>query len=93
MPARVEHIEYDPKRSAHIALVCYADGERCYIIAPKGLTVGQEIMNGPESPIKVGNTLRSRNIPVGSTIHCIELLPGKGADGSRCWCFCSTRCS
>ena len=83
MPARVERIEYDPNRSAHIALVCYADGERCYIIAPKGLTVGQEIMNGPESPIKVGNTLPLRNIPVGSTIHCIEMLPGKGAQMVR----------
>ena len=83
VPARVERIEYDPNRSAHIALVCYADGERCYIIAPKGLTVGQEIMNGPESPIKVGNTLPLRNIPVGSTIHCIEMLPGKGAQMVR----------
>ena len=79
VPARVERIEYDPNRSANIALVLYADGERRYIIAPKGLVVGQEIMNGPESPIKVGNTLPLRNIPVGSTIHCIELLPGKGA--------------
>ena len=79
MPARVERIEYDPNRSANIALVLYADGERRYIIAPKGLVVGQEIMNGPESPIKVGNALPLRNIPVGSTIHCIELLPGKGA--------------
>ena len=79
IPARVERIEYDPNRSANIALVCYADGERRYIIAPKGLVVGQEIMNGAESPIKVGNTLPLRNIPVGSTIHCIELLPGKGA--------------
>ena len=79
VPARVERIEYDPNRSANIALVLYADGERRYIIAPKGLVVGQEIMNGPESPIKVGNALPLRNIPVGSTIHCIELLPGKGA--------------
>ena len=73
VPARVERIEYDPNRSANIALVLYADGERRYIIAPKGLVVGQEIMNGPESPIKVGNTLPLRNIPVGSTIHCIEV--------------------
>ena len=79
IPARVERIEYDPNRSANIALVLYADGERRYIIAPKGMTVGQEIFNGPESPIKAGNTLPLRNIPVGSTIHCIELLPGKGA--------------
>ena len=79
IPARVERIEYDPNRSANIALVLYADGERRYIIAPKGLTVGQQIFNGPESPIKAGNTLPLRHIPVGSTIHCIELLPGKGA--------------
>ena len=79
VPATVKSIEYDPNRSANIALVLYADGERRYIIAPKGMTVGQEIFNGPESPIKAGNTLPLRNIPVGSTIHCIELLPGKGA--------------
>ena len=79
VPAVVKTIEYDPNRSANIALVLYADGERRYIIAPKGMTVGQEIFNGPESPIKAGNTLPLRNIPVGSTIHCIELLPGKGA--------------
>ena len=77
--ARVERIEYDPNRSAHIALVLYADGERRYIIAPKGLTVGAELMNGQEAPIKVGNTLPLRNIPIGSTIHCIEMKPGKGA--------------
>ena len=77
--AEVKTLEYDPNRSANIALVLYKDGERSYIIAPKGLEVGQEIMNGPESPIKVGNTLPLRNIPVGTTIHCIELLPGKGA--------------
>ena len=77
--ARVERIEYDPNRSAHIALVLYADGERRYIICPKGLKVGDTIMSGQEAPIKVGNALPLRNIPVGSTIHCIEMLPGKGA--------------
>ena len=79
VPARVERIEYDPNRSAHIALVLYADGERRYIICPKGLNVGDTIMSGQEAPIKVGNALPLRNIPVGSTIHCIEMLPGKGA--------------
>ena len=77
--AKVERIEYDPNRSAHIALLCYADGERRYIIAPKGIEVGAELMSGSEAPIKPGNTLPIRNIPVGSTIHCVELLPGKGA--------------
>lgn len=77
--ARVERIEYDPNRSSHIALVCYADGERRYIIAPKGLKVNDTIMSGQEAAIKVGNTLPLRNIPVGTTIHCIEMLPGKGA--------------
>ena len=79
VPAKVATIEYDPNRSAHIALVLYADGERRYIICPKGLNVGDMIMSGQEAPIKVGNALPLRNIPVGSTIHCIEMLPGKGA--------------
>jgi len=83
IPAKVERIEYDPNRSAHIALVCYADGERRYIIAPKGLEAGATVLSGAESPIKVGNTLPIRNIPVGSTIHCIELQPGKGAQIAR----------
>jgi len=81
--ARVERVEYDPNRSANIALVCYADGERRYIIAPKGLTVGQQIVSGAEAPIKAGNTLPIRNIPVGSTIHCVEMMPGKGAQIAR----------
>jgi large subunit ribosomal protein L2 len=81
--AKVERVEYDPNRSAHIALLLYADGERRYIVAPKGLTVGAELMNGQEAPIKVGNTLPLRNIPVGSTIHCIEMQPGKGAQMAR----------
>ena len=80
---RIERIEYDPNRMAHIALLCYADGERRYIIAPKGLTAGAELMSGQEAPIKVGNTLPLRNIPVGTTIHCIEMQPGKGAQIAR----------
>lgn len=81
--AKVERIEYDPNRSAHIALLCYADGERRYIIAPKGLEVGQQVVSGSEAPIKAGNALPIRNIPVGSTIHCVEMLPGKGAQLAR----------
>lgn len=81
--AKVERIEYDPNRSANIALICYADGQRSYIIAPKGLEVGQQLVSGSEAPIKVGNTLPIRNIPVGTTIHCIELQPGKGAQMAR----------
>jgi len=81
--ARVERLEYDPNRSAHIALLCYADGERRYIIAPKGVTVGSELISGSDAPIKAGNTMPLRNIPVGSTIHCIEMQPGKGAQMAR----------
>ena len=81
--AKVERLEYDPNRSAHIALLVYADGERRYIIAPKGLTVGAQLMNGNEAPIRVGNTLPLRNIPVGTTVHCVEMLPGKGAQLAR----------
>src|ERR1700730_5563046 len=81
--AKVERLEYDPNRSANIALVLYADGERKYIIAPKGVTVGQQLMSGSEAPIRAGNTLPIRNIPVGTTIHCIEMLPGKGAQMAR----------
>ena len=83
IPAKVERIEYDPNRSAHIALLCYADGERRYIIAPRGVEVGQQLISGAEAPIKAGNTLPIRNIPVGSTIHCIEMVPGKGAQLAR----------
>jgi len=83
IPAKVERIEYDPNRSAHIALLCYADGERRYIIAPRGVEVGQQLISGVEAPIKPGNTLPIRNIPVGSTIHCIEMVPGKGAQLAR----------
>ncbi|MGB2815887.1 MAG: 50S ribosomal protein L2 [Burkholderiaceae bacterium] len=83
IPAKVERLEYDPNRSAHIALLCYADGERRYIIASKGLTVGAQLMSGNEAPIRVGNALPLRNIPVGTTIHCVEMLPGKGAQLAR----------
>jgi large subunit ribosomal protein L2 len=83
VPAKVERLEYDPNRTANIALLCYADGERRYIIAPKGLIVGQQVASGSEAPIKVGNTLPIRNIPVGTTIHCVEMVPGKGAQLAR----------
>ncbi len=83
VPARVERIEYDPNRSANIALLCYADGERRYIIAPKGVSVGSQLVSGPEAPIKEGNCMPLRNVPVGSTIHCVEMLPGKGAQIAR----------
>ena len=83
IPAKVERIEYDPNRTAHIALLCYADGERRYIIAPRGIEVGTQLMSGAEAPIKPGNTLPIRNIPIGATIHCVELQPGKGAQIAR----------
>jgi large subunit ribosomal protein L2 len=81
--AKVERLEYDPNRSANIALLLYADGERRYIIATKGMAVGQQVISGSEAPIKAGNALPIRNIPVGTTIHCIELQPGKGAQLAR----------
>lgn len=77
--AKVERIEYDPNRSALIALVLYKDGERRYIIAPSGLEVGSVVLSGEGSPISNGNCLPLRNIPLGTTIHCVELKPGKGA--------------
>jgi large subunit ribosomal protein L2 len=80
---KVERIEYDPNRTAHIALILYKDGERRYIIAPKGLQTGDKVMSGTDAAIKTGNTLPIRNIPVGSTIHCIEMKPGKGAQIGR----------
>jgi large subunit ribosomal protein L2 len=83
IPARVERIEYDPNRSAHLALLCYADGERRYVIAAKGVTAGAQLLSGAEAPIKVGNALPLKNIPVGTTIHCVEMLPGKGAQLAR----------
>ena len=83
IPAKVERIEYDPNRTAHIALLCYADGARAYIIATKGMAVGDPVMNGAEAPIKSGNCLPIRNIPVGTVMHCVEMLPGKGAQMAR----------
>jgi large subunit ribosomal protein L2 len=83
IPAKVERLEYDPNRTANIALLCYADGERRYIIANKGMVVGQPVMSGSEAPIKSGNALPIRNIPVGTTICCIEMMPGKGAQLAR----------
>ncbi|MDR3426695.1 MULTISPECIES: 50S ribosomal protein L2 [Silvimonas] len=81
--AKVERLEYDPNRTANIALLCYADGERRYIIAPKGVKAGATVVSGADAPIKAGNALPIRNIPVGSTIHCVELQPGKGAQLAR----------
>ncbi|MER2537749.1 MAG: 50S ribosomal protein L2 [Azonexus sp.] len=83
IPAKVERLEYDPNRTANIALLCYADGERRYIIANKGMVVGQPVMSGSEAPIKSGNALPIRNIPVGTTICCVEMMPGKGAQLAR----------
>ncbi len=83
IPAQVERIEYDPNRSAHIALVRYADGERRYIIAPKGISAGSQIISGQGAPIKPGNTLILQDIPVGTTVHCVEMRPGKGAQMAR----------
>ena len=79
IPAKVATVEYDPNRSANIALLHYADGEKRYIIAPYGLTVGDTVVSGEGADIKVGNAIPLKNIPVGTMIHCIELLPGKGA--------------
>jgi large subunit ribosomal protein L2 len=81
--ARVERLEYDPNRSAHLALLLYADGERRYVLAPKGVTAGAQLVSGVEAPIKSGNALPLRSIPVGTTVHCIEMLPGKGAQIAR----------
>ncbi len=83
IPATVERIEYDPNRTAHIALLCYKDGERRYIISPKGLTVGTQVMSGKNAQIKPGDALPLKSIPMGTMIHCVELLPGKGAQLAR----------
>ncbi len=83
IPCKVERLEYDPNRTAHIALVCYADGERRYILAPRGLEVGATLLSGAEAPIRAGNALPIRNIPVGTTIHCVEMIPGKGGQLAR----------
>jgi large subunit ribosomal protein L2 len=79
----VEHIEYDPNRTAHIALVLYADGERRYILAPKGLKDGDEVRSGAEAPMKPGSAMALRHIPVGSQVHNIELKPGRGGQMAR----------
>ncbi|MPV85767.1 50S ribosomal protein L2 [Ostreibacterium oceani] len=81
--AKVERLEYDPNRTANIALLLYADGERRYILAPKGLKAGDAVQSGENVPIKVGNTLALRNIPVGTTVHCLEMKPGKGGQLAR----------
>jgi len=81
--ARVERLEYDPNRSANIALVLYADGERRYIIAPRGLAVGDQIRSGTDAAIRPGNALPFTNIPVGTQVHCVEMRPGKGAQIAR----------
>ena len=81
--ARVAAIEYDPNRSARLALLHYADGEKRYILAPVGLEVGRTVVSGPEADILVGNALPIKNIPAGTTVHCIELKPGKGAQMAR----------
>ncbi len=78
IPAKVVGIEYDPNRSANIALLAYADGAKAYIIAPEGLTDGMKVMSGPEAEVRVGNCLPLENIPVGTQVHNIELIPGKG---------------
>src|SRR5687768_10157529 len=81
--AKIERLEYDPNRSAHLALLLYADGERRYIIAPKGVPVGTQLMSGPEAPIKPGNALPLRNIPIGTEVYCVEMMPGKAAQLAR----------
>ena len=83
IPAKVIGIEYDPNRTANIALICYADGEKAYIIAPEGLKDGMKIMNGPEAEVRIGNCLPLDKIPVGTQVHNIELLPGKGGQMVR----------
>ncbi len=83
VPARVERLEYDPNRTSRIALLLYADGERRYIVAPKGLKAGDAVMSGADAPIQAGNSMPLRNVPVGTTVHCVEMKPGKGAQLGR----------
>lgn len=83
VPAKVAAIEYDPNRSAHLALLHYVDGEKRYIIAPEGVSVGSTLVSGPKAPIRVGNCLPLQNMPVGTVVHCVELTPGKGAQLAR----------
>jgi large subunit ribosomal protein L2 len=83
IPGVVERVEYDPNRTANIALVLYKDGERRYIIAPKGIEIGQEILSAETTPVKAGNCMPLRNMPLGTTLHCVEFKPGKGAQIAR----------
>ena len=83
VPAKVAHIEYDPNRSARIALLHYVDGEKCYILAPQGVVTGDMLMSGPDAEIRPGNSLPLRNIPVGTVVHAVELKPGAGAKMAR----------
>src|SRR5208337_1895670 len=83
VPAKVDSIQYDPNRSAHIALLYYADGEKRYILAPVGLKAGDKVMTGPESDIKPGNCLKLANLPLGAVVHNIEMRPGKGGQLAR----------
>ena len=83
VPAKVERLEYDPNRSANIALLLYTDGERRYILAPRGVQQGDRLVSGEHAPIAAGNTLPLRNIPVGSVVHCVEMKPGKGGQLAR----------
>jgi large subunit ribosomal protein L2 len=83
IPAQVERLEYDPNRTANIALLKYSDGERRYIIAPRGVSAGDTLMSGSAAPIRAGNAMPLRNVPVGSVVHCVELKPGRGAQLAR----------
>src|SRR4030095_7435844 len=83
IPATVERIEYDPNRTANIALLKYRDGERRYIIAPRGISSGDQLMSGSTAPIRAGNAMQLRNVPLGSVVHCVELKSGKGAQIAR----------
>ena len=83
IPARVERLEYDPNRTAHLALLLYADGERRYIVAPRRLAVGDQVVSGEDAPIANGNCLPLKRIPLGSVVHCVEMKPGKGAQLAR----------
>ncbi|MBT3346904.1 MAG: 50S ribosomal protein L2 [Thiotrichales bacterium] len=83
IPSKVERLEYDPNRTANIALILFADGERRYIVAAKGISAGDQLMSGSGAEIKVGNSMELRSIPLGTTVHCIEMKPGKGAQIAR----------
>ncbi len=83
VPATVERLEYDPNRTANIALLKYRDGERRYIIAPQGVSAGDELLSGSTAPIRAGNSMALRNVPLGSQVHCVEIKPGKGAQIAR----------